>query len=91
MATNTNISTKRKFVADGLFYAKLNEFLQVRPRTDSGSGGRGGSGENAQTATTAMRRWCDCHLTVIMLLLYFIYLSFRTSSERMDMPEWRFA
>ena len=28
MATNTNISKKRKFVADGLFYAELNEFLQ---------------------------------------------------------------
>jgi len=28
MATNTNVSKKRKFVADGVFYAELNEFLQ---------------------------------------------------------------
>ncbi len=28
MATSTNVSKKRKFVADGLFYAELNEFLQ---------------------------------------------------------------
>jgi len=28
MAASTNVSKKRKFVADGLFYAELNEFLQ---------------------------------------------------------------
>lgn len=37
MATN-NISKKRKFVADGVFYAELNEFLQIELGEDGYAG-----------------------------------------------------
>lgn len=33
--TQSAISKKRKFVADGVFYAELNEFFQVRQRKES--------------------------------------------------------
>jgi len=38
MATNTNISKKRKFVADGVFYAELNEFLTIELGEDGYAG-----------------------------------------------------
>lgn len=38
MSAVTNISKKRKFVADGVFYAELNEFLQRELAIDGYSG-----------------------------------------------------
>ena len=40
----TNISKKRKFIADGVFYAELNEVRAGRGlrRGEGGEGGRGG-------------------------------------------------
>eukprot|EP00761_Pharyngomonas_kirbyi_P011198 gb/GECH01011223.1/.p1 GENE.gb/GECH01011223.1/~~gb/GECH01011223.1/.p1 ORF type:complete len:227 (+),score=35.54 gb/GECH01011223.1/:1-681(+) len=38
MITDTNISKKKKFVADGIFYAELNEFLKRELASDGYSG-----------------------------------------------------
>ena len=38
MSNIANISKKRKFVADGVFYAELNEFLQRELAIDGYSG-----------------------------------------------------
>ncbi|CRK30582.1 hypothetical protein BN1708_005221 [Verticillium longisporum] len=62
-APGTQISKRRKFVADGVFYAELNEFFQrelaeegysgVEVRvTPTASNGRGGTGEAYPS-----RRW----------------------------------
>lgn len=96
MATNTNISKKRKFVADGLFYAELNEFLQVRRQRQRR---QRQAAEARQMAThaqqlksngDAMRCAGICHLTVVLFCCR-TTAARRTSLARTDMPAWRCA
>ena len=50
MSSTTNISKKRKFVADGVFYAELNELL-TRELAEEGYSGVGVRGDFAHHAS----------------------------------------